>query len=138
MLDAFKEYIILYFTSMIPWIEQKAGIVLIANGSNFWLVFLTTSLAALTIVPLVILFTDFLIKGLKKIKKIESKATKWEEKILMQKDKIQKYELLGLFVVVVCPGTGMWTAAMLASLLRMDFFKSVFLIVFASMCVGLF
>ena len=60
-----------------------------------------------------------------------------KDKVLIHKDKIRKYEMIGLFVIVVFPGTGMWTASMLAGFLNMNTVKATFLIVLAGTLVGL-
>ena len=142
-LSNINEYIVLYFVSMLPWIEQKAGVLLIANGNDIWKVLLTTFLSSLTIVPVVIIVCKKVINIVKNNKCINT--SEWygklknviKEKVLIHKDKVKKYEIVGLFLIVAFPGTGMWTASMLAGFLGMDIVKSTFFIVLAGTLVGL-
>lgn len=57
------------------------------------------------------------------------------KKVEKNKDKIQKYEMFGLmiFVAIPLPGTGAWTGALVASVLKMDFKYSMLSIALGSL-----
>ena len=57
-----------------------------------------------------------------------------ERKAMSKKDQIEKYEFWGLalFVGIPLPGTGAWTGALVAALLRMRFGKA-----FAAILLGI-
>ena len=69
---------------------------------------------------------DKIFNWLKKFKTTEKIVVKLEKKILSKKAQIEKYGYLGLllFVGIPLPGTGAWTGAGLAVLLRLDKKKS--------------
>ncbi len=57
------------------------------------------------------------------------------KKVEKNKEKIQKYEMFGLmiFVAIPLPGTGAWTGALVASVLKMDFKYSMLSIALGSL-----
>ena len=77
-------------------------------------------------IPFVLIFLDKIFNWLKKFKTTEKIVVKLEKKILSKKAQIEKYGYLGLllFVGIPLPGTGAWTGAGLAVLLRLDKKKS--------------
>lgn len=72
-------------------------------------------------VPIIILFVRKLFEWMRK-KKLFKRQIDWAERhVLSKRGVIQKYELIGLAILVAIPlpGTGAWTGAMLAGLLDM-------------------
>lgn len=137
MKEKIYSYIVLYFASMIPWVEQKAGTIAIASGMNIIEAFIVLMLSALTLVPLLIFFINNGVKLLKKIKCFKEPLEKFESNVMKHKDKIEKYEAFGLFIVVIIPSTGMWAASFLASLLKVKPSKAIIAIILGASCVSL-
>ncbi|WP_058486001.1 COG2426 family protein [Defluviitalea phaphyphila] len=116
------------FISAIPVLEQKAAIPYgIIQGIGFWEVYFLTLIGAVLPSPFIILFVNKIFNLLKKVSWINP-FIKWIEKRTMKKSKnIVRYELLGLFlfVAIPLPGTGVWTGSIAASLLHLEFKKSI-------------
>ena len=68
---------------------------------------------------------------MKKTKLLGKLVTKIEEKAMSKSDKITKYKKWGLllFVGIPLPGTGAWTGALLAVLLKLNLKDSVISII---------
>ena len=74
-------------------------------------------------------------KGKKFLGKI---ADFFETRALKRQGKVQKYETFGLFlfVAIPLPMTGAWTGALVASLLKLNFRKSMLSIALGVLCAG--
>ena len=128
----FKKYIMIFLVSMVPVIELRGAIPL-AVGLHMPLLpsFVVSIIGNMIPVPIIYLFarmflewgkdkkyigkicTWFLVKGEKAGKKMQKKAG------------VGLYFALTLFVGIPIPGTGAWTGTLAASILDMDFKKSV-------------
>ena len=128
----FKKYLIVFIVSMIPLIELR-GAIPYAVGFNLPLLpsYIIAIIANMIPVPFIYLFARKILiwgkdkkgigrffkfclnKGEKGGKKLEKKAGKG------------LYIALFLFVGIPLPGTGAWTGTLAASILNMDFKKSV-------------
>jgi len=71
-------------------------------------------------IPFILLFIDKIFGWLKNTK-LKDTVEKLERRALSKSDQIRKYGRFGLFIFVAIPlpGTGAWTGALAASLLRM-------------------
>ncbi len=129
--------LVTFVVSMLPIVELRAAIPLgiLYYKLNFIKVYVLSVFGNLVpvypILYLLIPVMNFFSKtkiGKKFYKNLEKKAEKNREKIL-------KYEILGLmlFVAIPLPGTGAWTGAMIAALLRLNPHKS-----FLSISIGVF
>ena len=124
--------LIVFLVSMVPLIELRGAIPYgVAFGLPLWVTFLIAIVGNMLPVPIIFffarrvlewgadkpvigkLFTFFLEKGRKGGQKLQSKAGRG------------LYVALLLFVGIPLPGTGAWTGTLAASLLDMDFRKSV-------------
>ena len=98
---------------MVPVIELRGAIpVGVGLGLPFYAVFLTALLGNIAPVPILILFTRRVFEWLrKKSDFLERMVSKMERKAESKRDLLQKYELLGLCILVAIPlpGTGAWT-----------------------------
>ena len=128
----FKHYLIVFLVSMVPLIELRGAIPYgVLFGLPLWQTFLIAIVGNMLPVPIIFffarrvlewgadkpvigkLFTFFLEKGHKGGEKLQAKAGRG------------LYVALLLFVGIPLPGTGAWTGTLAASLLDMDFKKSV-------------
>ncbi len=127
-----KKYIIVFLISMVPLIELRGAIPIAASMHlNLYIYFPIAIVGNMLPVPIIYLFarkvlewgkdkkfigkffTWCLVKGAKGGKKLESKASKG------------LYWALFLFVGIPVPGTGAWTGTLAASILDLDFKKTV-------------
>lgn len=127
-----KHYIIVFLVSMVPLIELRGAIPYgVLFGLPLWQTFVIAIVGNMLPVPIIFffarrvlewgadkpvigkLFTFFLEKGHKGGRKLQAKAGRG------------LYVALLLFVGIPLPGTGAWTGTLAASLLDMDFRKSV-------------
>lgn len=77
-------------------------------------------------IPFILLFIVQIFKWMKKTKLFRGLVEKLENRAMGKSDTIKKFEFLGLllFVGIPLPGTGAWTGALIASLLKVDVKKS--------------
>ena len=128
----FAKYLLIFFVSMVPLVELRGSIVMaVGMDLDYW-----TSLAVCVVgnmlpVPMIYLFArKVLVWGSDKpvIGKFFTLCLEKGEKAgrkLQQKAGRGLYWALLLFVGIPLPGTGAWTGTLAASLLDMDFKKSV-------------
>ena len=140
----FKKYALMFLVSMVPLIELRGSIPLgLGMGLNPLWLYIICIVGNMLPVPFIFLFarrilvwgsdkkyigkffTWCLKKGEKGGKKLESAAGKG------------LYWALFLFVGIPLPGTGAWTGTLAASLLDMDFKKSVLSIMGGVILAGL-
>ena len=109
---------------MVPVIELRGSIPtgIIGMDLNPVFVYFLSVLGNMAPVPVILLFVRRVFDWMKKkSERLGSIARKFEEKAESKKDKVQKYEFLGLiiFVAIPAPGTGAWTGALIAAMLDM-------------------
>ena len=139
-----KKYLIVFLVSMVPLIELR-GAIPYAVGFNLPLIpsYIIAIIGNMLPVPFIFLFARIILvwgsdkkyigkffnwclkKGKKGGQKLEKKAGKG------------LYWALFLFVGIPLPGTGAWTGTLAASLLDMDFKKSVLSIMGGVILAGL-
>lgn len=119
--------IVVFIISMLPILELRGGL-LAAYILNLRFIpaYIISILGNCLPIPFVLLFLDKIFNWLKNFKTTKKIVVKLENKILSKKEKIEKYGYWGLllFVGIPLPGTGAWTGAGLAVLLRLDRKKS--------------
>ena len=143
-----KKYIVTFLISMVPLVELRGGIpfgLSSAMGDPLPVIplYIVCIIANMLPVPLIFFFarkvlewgadkkfigkffTWCLKKGEKGGKKLQEKAGKG------------LYWALFLFVGIPLPGTGAWTGTLAASILNMDFKKSVMAVTFGVLLAGL-
>lgn len=140
----FKKYILIFFISMVPIVELRGAIpIAVGMGLDKLPSFIIAIIGNMIPVPFIYLFARKILtwgknkkiigkickfclnKGEKGGKKLESKAGKG------------LYVALLLFVGIPLPGTGAWTGTLAASILNMDFKKSVIAVTFGVLLAGL-
>ncbi len=116
------KYLMTFLVSMLPIVELRGAVPIgTALGLNLWWVLIISIIGNLIPVPFIILFARPIIRWLKKTRMFAPLANKLEAKVEKNREKITKYEKLGLFIFVAIPlpGTGAWTGALVASFLEM-------------------
>lgn len=138
------KFLIVLLVSMLPLIELR-GAIPIAAGFDLPEIpaLLIAMLGNMIPMPLVFIFAqDFLRWGSER--KYLRKFCKWltqkghrAGKKLQDKNGASVYFALALFVGVPIPGTGAWTGTLAASLLNLDFKKTMAAIIFGTLMAGL-
>ena len=111
------------FISMLPLVELRAGIP-IAVGLG-----LTCIVANILPIPFIILFIRKIFAVVRKWSAtFEKLISKVEAKAYKHQDMIDKYAAMGLFILtaIPLPGTGAWTASLLATLMDMRLSRAFF------------
>ncbi len=121
-MDAFWNHLYVFFLSMVPIIELRGAI---PHGAildlPLWSNYLVSVIGNFLPVPFILLFIRYILEWMKKTKHLARIALWLEEKAARGSEKVQKYASLGLFlfVAIPLPGTGAWTGALVAALMRM-------------------
>lgn len=144
----FWKILVVFIISMIPLIELR-GAIPVAIGMDLglpeWLVLIIAIIGNMIPIPLIYFFArKFLEWGSKKkwkpLKKFCNfclkKGAKAGDKLLA-KVHGGVYWALFLFVAIPVPGTGAWTGTLAASILNLDFKKTVIAIVAGVLVAGL-
>lgn len=124
--------IIVFVVSMVPILELRGSI--LAAGflkMEFLSTFIIAVIGNMLPIPFILIFIDKIFEWLKKTG-LKNMVEKLEKKALSKSDQIRKYGRFGLylFVAIPLPGTGAWTGALAATLLRMkkrDSLPAIFL-----------
>ena len=113
--------LIVFIISMIPILELRGSI--LAAGflkMEFLSTFIIAVVGNMLPIPFILMFIDKIFAWLKKTR-LKSLVERLENKAMSKSDQIRKYGRWGLllFVGIPIPGTGAWTGALIASMLRM-------------------
>ncbi len=118
-----KEIFLTALISMVPVIELRGGVPFgLAAGLDEKTALLSAVIGNLIVVPFVIIFARTLLRWLgSKNEWLRHWADRYEKKARERAKKIEKYELLGLYILVAIPlpGTGAWTGSVVAALLNL-------------------
>ena len=141
--------LIVLVISMIPLIELR-GAIPVAVGMDLglpeWLVLVVAILGNIVPVPIIYLFARKVLEWGKtrKWKPFKQfctfclvKGEKAGQKLLKKAGSSGTYFALFLFVAVPLPGTGVWTGTLAASILKLDFKKTVIAISAGVLVAGL-
>ena len=117
--------------SMIPIVELRGAIPLGALVCHFpwWKTFILAVIGNMIPLPFIVLFMDALLKRLNtsKVKIFNKFANFLNRKIDKNQPKIEKYGFWGLtlFIGIPLPMTGGWTGSLVASFMKMKFWKAM-------------
>ncbi len=132
--------LIIFLVSMIPLLELRGSI--LAAGFmdvSFLPTYISAVVGNMVPIPFILIFIAKILEWMKKTKAFGKLAVKLENKALSKREQIDKYGYFGLFlfVAIPLPGTGAWTGALLAVLLKMKPLKALLAILLGVMTAGL-
>lgn len=115
------KYVFTFFVAMVPIVELRGAIpVGVGLGLPLIPTIVACVLGNMVPVPFIIIFIRRIFMWMRKtFPKLDGLVTRLEEKAYKQKDLVDKYRVLGLYILVAIPlpGTGAWTGALVAALL---------------------
>lgn len=126
LLGAGREVALLVI-SMLPLIELRGAVPLgLATGMPWFEVLPICYLGNLLPIPFVLVFGVRLLDWMAKLKPFRGFATRYKRKLMSKSGQVTKYARIGLFlfVAVPLPGTGAWSGAVIATLLKMPLRKA--------------
>lgn len=145
----FWKILIVLLISMVPLIELR-GAIPVAVGMDLglpeWLVLIVAIIGNIIPVPIIYFFARKVLNWgakckWKPFKKICNfclkKGDKAGEKLLQKTGKHGAYLALFLFVAIPLPGTGAWTGTLAASILNLNFKKTMIAIISGVLLAGL-
>ena len=145
----FWKILIVFLISMVPLIELR-GAIPVAVGMDLglpeWLTLIVAIIGNIVPVPIIYFFArKFLEWGSKKKWKplkqfcnfCLKKGAKAGDQLLKKAGDYGTYFALFLFVAIPLPGTGAWTGTLAASILKLDFKKTVLAITAGILVAGL-
>jgi len=115
------KYLCVLGIAALPVLELRGAIPYgVANGLPYFGVLAVSVIGNMLPVPFIILFVRRVFAWMKKKSKfLAGIAEKLEKRAENKMDVIEKYEMLGLFILVAIPlpGTGAWTGSLISALL---------------------
>lgn len=141
LIEQLSEYLRAFGMSMVPVLELRGSLIYAAAaGLNPWISYLVCVIGNILPVPILILFVRPVFEWMKRTAPFLRRiAEKLEKKAADKSDVINKYEMLGLFVLVAIPlpGTGAWTGSLVAAVLGMRLKDSIPMIALGVLAAGL-
>ena len=139
------KYLLIFFVSMVPLFELRYTMVTLvpALGVNYFIALLIGIIGNMLPVPIIYLFARKVLEWGKDKRVIGNFFTwclnKGERGGKKLEDKAGKglYWALFLFVGIPVPGTGAWTGSLAASMLKLDFKKTVLAVMAGVVFAGL-
>ena len=118
----FGNVLMTFFISMLPVVELRGAIpVALAHGMDLWPAIAVSVLGNLVPVPFIIVFIRQIFTWLRqKSEWLNRGVTSLEQRAARKSDTVRKYTFWGLFILVAIPlpGTGAWTGALVAAMLK--------------------
>lgn len=119
--------LVIFIISLFPILELRGGLIAAALFQvPYWKALIICMIGNALPIPFILLLIEKIFTWMKKFK-TSGRFVKWlETKTLKKRDQIDRLGFWGLvlFVGIPLPGTGGWTGALLASLLRIPIKKS--------------
>ena len=107
-----------FLISMAPVVELRGGIPWgVAHDLPLWEAYITAVLGNMVPVPFIIIFIRRILDWMHRFEKFDRIASRLEAKAERGGEKIVRYEMFGLFLLVAVPlpGTGAWTGSLVAA-----------------------
>lgn len=131
--------LIAFLISLLPVLELRGGLIAaslmhVPLGPAFVICYIGNLLP----IPFILLFIRRIIDYFKKTRLLRGFAEWLERKSEKNREKVTRYEVLGLllFVAIPLPGTGAWTGALVAAMLDMRMKKSLPVIALGVLVAG--
>ncbi|MBQ9115959.1 MAG: small multi-drug export protein [Clostridia bacterium] len=128
-MSTFWKCVIVFIIGMIPVVELRGAIPIgmVWLDNNYPLVFSLSLAGNIIIVPFIVLLFHKILWVLRKIRITAKVADMLERRAEKNTEKVQNLMFLGLmlFVAIPLPGTGAWTASMIAGLLKLPLKKAI-------------
>lgn len=127
----FPDTLVVFIISLFPILECRGALIAASPwllDVNMWIAVPISIIGNLLPIPFIFLFIEKIFEWIKKRdNKLSRLIIKIENKALSKSDKITKYKRFGLllFVGIPLPGTGAWTGALIAVLLKLKLKDSV-------------
>ena len=122
----FMKELLIVILSMSPFMESRGGLIA-ASILHMDPVesFIICMLGNILPIPLILLFFDKVLDWMRK-GRLKKFARRLDKKVEKNRTKVDKYGYVGLlfFVAIPMPGTGAWTACLVASALKLEKKKS--------------
>lgn len=135
-----KNYLFTFLLSMVPVIELRGAIPYgLAHDLEPWLVYALSVVGNLLPVPFILLFVRRVLAWMKTRPRLCRLAEKIEAQGRSKSKKVKKSETVGLclFVAIPLPGTGAWTGALVAALMKMRLMRALPTILLGVLLAGL-
>ncbi len=123
-----------FLVSMLPILELRGGLIVAKLMEvDFYKAFIICFMGNILPIPFILLFIRKIFNLLKRNKNIAKIIDKIEARSVRKAEKVKKYRLWGLFILVAIPlpGTGAWTGALVADLFDIRIKHS-----FPTICTG--
>jgi len=117
--------ITIFIVSMLPIVELRGAIIIAVLplfNLNWYTAFIVSVIGNLIPIPFLLLFLEKIFVFMKKHNIFKNTVLNLEKRAMSKKDSVAKFEFwsLTIFVGIPLPGTGGWTGALIASVLKMN------------------
>ena len=129
-----------FLISMVPIIELRGALPIgVGMGLTPVTALIVSILGNMVPVPFIIIFIRRILNWMHRFEKFDRLATKMEEKAAKGGEKLVKYEMFGLFLLVAVPlpGTGAWTGALVAAMMDMRLKRAMPAIILGVIIAGI-
>ncbi len=124
-----KTVLTTFIMAMTPVVELRGAIPFgVIGGLTIWESFAISVIGNMVPVPIIVIFVRKVFEWLRtKSERLNAMVTKLENKANQKKDIVEKWEALGLAILVAIPlpGTGAWTGALVAAMMDMRLKKAL-------------
>ena len=120
--------LVTFLISMVPIIELRGALPIgVGMGLSPLTALIVSIIGNMVPVPFIIIFIRRILDWMHRFEKFDKIATKLEAKAARGGEKLVKYEMFGLFLLVAVPlpGTGAWTGSLVAALFDLRLKNSV-------------
>ncbi len=135
----FRNFLLTFLISMVPVVELRGGLPYgIVSGLSLPAAVTASVLGNMFPVPFIIIFIEKIFVLLRTVfPKVDGIITSLEQRAEKKQEAVDKYGALGLFLLVAIPlpGTGAWTGALVAALMKMKIIRALPCI-FAGVCAA--
>ncbi len=126
--------------SMVPLVELRGAVPLgVAIGMPVYELYPLSILGNMIPIPFLLFFGEKILDWVCTLRPFTKFATAYKNKLLSKTDQVTKYARIGLFlfVAVPLPGTGAWSGALIATILKMPKAKALFSILCGVITAGI-